>query len=754
MKIFKNRVLFFRWFLSYLVMMGLVMLASIGIYFHSYKLIAKQTEMASMTLLEKIQVEIDGHFSDARKTLSMLMLDSEVQKAAESKAFAIRDREMLYRICEDITNRCASFSDIHHMFIYFKNTDTILSEKGSMDSQFFYQLYYQQEDMSFEAFQTLLRKNWTHDVKTVTNKKGQQEVWVMQSALPRGKDSRGVIGVSFSEKVLKKWMEEMRWDEDEYLLMIHPDGSILGEQQIIESLRKEEYHLEEPTKGTKEIWIGEDVYRMLLVPSKENDYYYMALSPMNKVRKDARSIQLYMVGGLFLCTAVGIIVAYVLTGINYHPIRHLMDLFGNYGKDGRREKKNELQWLLEQSEEVLNDHREIKQRYYNNSQILRGQYLSRIVTLPYDEKSRCARALKEEGCFRDPDNMVLLLYLHGEIDWGQMGNDLYLFILSNVMKELMQEKYSAELVDLRDTVVCVINGVNRSAESREEIDEILDVMQKFVAERMKMRLSVACGGFCCGPEGIYESYLMAREASDYREQMEETSVVWYEDIRNRQVCYEYSIEMEQRIINAIRTGAEENACKWINEVIESNQGERNISAGMKRCLFFELLGTIMKGVEQSDGLEYISEAAVEREFSKLQNSEETKRFFDRMIHEVCEKIRIRKKETSEDTQFGRQVMQYVQENYQNPDLNISITALYFHITPSYLSSLFKEQTGMNLLEYINHTRVERVKELLKEGKSVVDISEETGFRSSQALIRVFKKETGITPGQMRKMNEL
>lgn len=145
---------------------------------------------------------------------------------------------------------------------------------------------------------------------------------------------------------------------------------------------------------------------------------------------------------------------------------------------------------------------------------------------------------------------------------------------------------------------------------------------------------------------------------------------------------------------------------------------------------------------------------MEREFSKLQNPEETKRFFDRMIREVCEKIRIRKKETSEDTQFGRQVMQYVQENYQNPDLNISITALYFHITPSYLSSLFKEQTGMNLLEYINHTRVERVKELLKEGKSVVDISEEAGFRSSQALIRVFKKETGITPGQMRKMNEL
>ena len=43
-------------------------------------------------------------------------------------------------------------------------------------------------------------------------------------------------------------------------------------------------------------------------------------------------------------------------------------------------------------------------------------------------------------------------------------------------------------------------------------------------------------------------------------------------------------------------------------------------------------------------------------------------------------------------------MEYVKENYQNPDLNISITALHFGITPSYLSSLFKEQSGCSLLD--------------------------------------------------------
>ncbi len=66
------------------------------------------------------------------------------------------------------------------------------------------------------------------------------------------------------------------------------------------------------------------------------------------------------------------------------------------------------------------------------------------------------------------------------------------------------------------------------------------------------------------------------------------------------------------------------------------------------------------------------------------------------------------------------------------------------LEPSYLFSL---------LEYINTIRVEKIKELLKEGMSIVEICPQAGFRNSGALIRVFKKETGITPGQMKKLNK-
>lgn len=152
-------------------------------------------------------------------------------------------------------------------------------------------------------------------------------------------------------------------------------------------------------------------------------------------------------------------------------------------------------------------------------------------------------------------------------------------------------------------------------------------------------------------------------------------------------------------------------------------------------------------------MELLSQFSFERRINDGMNEEEARAFFHKLIHETCGHIRRKRQEAKEDSQYIREVMQYVQENYQDPDLNVSITALHFKITPSYLSALFKDQTGVSLLEYINTIRVEKIKELLKEGMSIVEICPQAGFRNSGALIRVFKKETGITPGQMKKLNK-
>ena len=56
---------------------------------------------------------------------------------------------------------------------------------------------------------------------------------------------------------------------------------------------------------------------------------------------------------------------------------------------------------------------------------------------------------------------------------------------------------------------------------------------------------------------------------------------------------------------------------------------------------------------------------------------------------------------------------------------------------------------MALLVYISNVRVEAAKQLLTQGLSVAKIAEQTGYRDSGSLIHVFKKVTGMTPGQYK-----
>ena len=105
--------------------------------------------------------------------------------------------------------------------------------------------------------------------------------------------------------------------------------------------------------------------------------------------------------------------------------------------------------------------------------------------------------------------------------------------------------------------------------------------------------------------------------------------------------------------------------------------------------------------------------------------------------------------SSQNQILCQEVLEYIRTNYSNPDLNISMTGQHFRMTPAYLSSIFRRETGESLLKVITMTRVREAEKLLKEGASVVEAGEKVGFRDSSTFIRTFKKYTGVTPGQVK-----
>ncbi len=90
--------------------------------------------------------------------------------------------------------------------------------------------------------------------------------------------------------------------------------------------------------------------------------------------------------------------------------------------------------------------------------------------------------------------------------------------------------------------------------------------------------------------------------------------------------------------------------------------------------------------------------------------------------------------------------------YYNLHTSITVRALAEHagLSPSYLSRLFKKETGYSISEYIRRKRVEAAENMLKfSDYTYSEISNYLMFSSQSHFIKVFKEITGYTPKSYR-----
>lgn len=104
---------------------------------------------------------------------------------------------------------------------------------------------------------------------------------------------------------------------------------------------------------------------------------------------------------------------------------------------------------------------------------------------------------------------------------------------------------------------------------------------------------------------------------------------------------------------------------------------------------------------------------------------------------------------SDDADVILAIKQYIRENYQS-DLNAAETARRFYLNASYLSTLFKEKTGMNMGAYIEGVRMEKAGQFLQDTDCpVTEAAIRCGYSDSNYFSKVFKRYTGMTPRQYR-----
>lgn len=122
-------------------------------------------------------------------------------------------------------------------------------------------------------------------------------------------------------------------------------------------------------------------------------------------------------------------------------------------------------------------------------------------------------------------------------------------------------------------------------------------------------------------------------------------------------------------------------------------------------------------------------------------------FFD-IIARISDQLPKRERRTlrTMEEQHVASAIEYINRNYQNPSLNLTMVASAVCISPKYLSNIFRRVTGISFTHHLVSKRIAAAADLIAGGETVVSvIAEECGFSSPYYFSNVFRRYNTDSP---------
>ncbi|WP_168122404.1 response regulator [Paenibacillus sp. HB172176] len=98
----------------------------------------------------------------------------------------------------------------------------------------------------------------------------------------------------------------------------------------------------------------------------------------------------------------------------------------------------------------------------------------------------------------------------------------------------------------------------------------------------------------------------------------------------------------------------------------------------------------------------------------------------------------------------KKIIRHIEKHYTE-NISLDQIAEHVYLHPNYISSLFRKETGLTLINYLHHYRINKAKSLILSDSedSLHRISEQVGYESVRHFFSVFKKYCGVTPSEYR-----
>lgn len=741
-------------FLSYILIMIIPLITGGMLHIYNRRLANRQSEAMAEKMLLGIQQEVDGRMDHVWQLTALAAKSIAVSQVLNHELYPVTDIQYQYYLLgRELEKMLLMTDDLKDLFVYFKEDEKIVSVQGVMDVKMYSRLFLH-EDQTGEALQEILKPFQYKEIVKMTGEKGEDLLYCIMSdpSSFMGDPSYSVVAVMEGSH-MKQMLDTVRWEKESTVFIQDKHGQVIcsvGEKEAASQLADVS-----DTEGSyNQVKLSGELYSVMARDSGKMDWSYYIAVPQAVIEKNAHLMQRFYMIALFGCIFVGFAIASVLTSKNYHPIKILTELLTQYkaqnGVKSPDQGEDEYQWLKKQTERFFMERLNTIKMLNDNRRELKNYYLLKLLENSYTEG--LDKELEKNQILFPHEFYVAVQFLPALKGDGKMQEEervLQQFILKNIFAELTDAYYSVYMVLAGERIMAIINFPGPKQEQMERICGFIQQAQEIIEEKFSYEITALVGGCYCRRAEIVKSYSDTCEAENYISLLED-NLICYDEIKDREKKYWYSAQLDQMLFQAVKSGDGRNAKTIVTEVLEQH-GSGKISLGVYRCLMFDLLGTILKAADDAGYHKAAEEYDITEKLSVKVPMEQTRQLFELFIDHICGRIQELKKDGGQDKGLSKKIQEYIRENYKNPDLNVSITSQHFHLSPSYLSTIYKKQTGSSILEYINHLRLEEAERLLAQGLSVVEVAGQAGFRDSAYLIRVFKKKRGVTPGQAKKL---
>ena len=638
----------------------------------------------------------------------------------------------------------ANFLD--EMILFIRGDTTLYSDKGVMPIDYFLNTHYQLVgDWSYGEFYDLIydTPSFGHSPpERFLTINGTQRMAVI--TYPWGnKTGRfgtiiGLIDATFFENLLSDIDSEI----DNAFFILNQKGEILfSSQNNVEYSNEELSRLISDNNGITTKRIGMEKHSIIAMRSDVNNWTYVSVFPNSQFAGRLISVKRPVITFLSVILLICIVSGVLLAFRNYIPILRINTVLRKMTpvKDNTKDK-DELKQISSSIQTIIDSNQGMKNQIEENRAMLTERFLHKILTNSanfgsekFSEEMKNLR-IDLSGphfcviVFKPPRKLLLterqtatesirtldLGYTHYCIEMDYQG--YFAIILNTDMNDNNIPKISNTI---RETLYNVLN-----------IEPILGVGHTYENVSMISR--------------SFTEAVSAAEATVYSGNL--TAFFYELKTQRHSSPYWYPSKSQLRLIQGINQcniiTVEESIAELSELLHTQNHSSDAISLRFIVYGIVQDLWPIVEKIKLDEG---------EKEIDLLIHYTSINEFLGRLKKLSFNIISIIESQNkNEEKAVYEDILSYIDKNYKDRNLSLKGIASQFDMTDSYLSRFFRNNSGVNFIDYLTKKRMDEACRLLIETDMLVrDVMEKVGYIDLASFSRKFKQIYGISPGKYR-----